>query len=167
MQTRSVQELSGVCSASFLPSVADINAVKANLTILVARILVKHISALSFLSRVVPQHIHHKYSKEMASKSDVVLLDVLMENEASHAGMLSICRTMHNYLGNEYKAECSVLAGGDQLTRERMACAQRHVMDADTPEGRLSHLVPVTEDWHCMVIMLQVNIPKAVFTCLM
>ena len=101
-------DISKMSLEEFLPSNADVNAIRANLVILVARILVTHIPALGFLSRMVPMHILHRYSNEMATKSEVALVDVLMENKASHAG---------SYLGSNYKSECRVLSGGDQLTR--------------------------------------------------
>ena len=73
------------------------------------------------------------------------------------ACMLSIMKALHSYLGSDYKSECRVLSGGDQLTRERQSCAQRHVMDSDTPSDRLALVEPVIEDWHCMVVLLEVR----------
>ena len=154
--TGSTRDISCVLPKHFLPSVADVKSVRDNLVILIARILVANLPAFSFLSGVVSKHIQHCYSKEMATKSEVCFIDVLMQNEASHAGMLAIVKAMHNYLetaGPGYR----VLSGGDQLTRERQACARRHVMDAATPEGRLEFTEAVTEDWHCMVVLLEVS----------
>ena len=71
--------------SAFLPTVHDIRAIQDNLVILVSRILCYNMNHLSFLSKVVPAHITHQYSEEMAKKSDVVVLDVLMKNEAKHA----------------------------------------------------------------------------------
>ena len=156
--TGNTADITEVLPKDFLPSAADASAMKSNIVILVARILVTNIPSLSFLAGVVPMHIQHRYSKEMATKSDISLLDVLMENEASHAGMLAIVKAMHSYLANTNTiAGYKVLSGGDQLTRERQACARRHVMDAVTPEGRLEFTEPVIEDWHCMVVLLEVR----------
>ena len=53
-------------------------------------LLCKYMKGLKPLSPAVPNHIIHKYSKEMALKSDVHIVDVLMRNEASHSGMVEI-----------------------------------------------------------------------------
>ena len=57
---------------SLLPSKADLHELLANFKVLVSRILVEHLPLLSKLSSVVTKHITHKYSTEMALKSEVV-----------------------------------------------------------------------------------------------
>ena len=59
----------------FLPSPLDFSAVHKNLVVIVSRMLTQYIDGLSV---VVTQHIPHKYSAEMANKSEVIMLDVLM-----------------------------------------------------------------------------------------
>ena len=71
----------------------------------------------------------------MAEESEVVVLDVLYQNEASHQGMLEIMRQQHIYVGREFNGV--VPSGEDLLTCERQRCAQQHVMDSDTREERL------------------------------
>ena len=56
----------------FLPSSADVEAMITNFSVIISRFLVKHIPALSEYSACVPDHIDHKYSKEMSAKSNVV-----------------------------------------------------------------------------------------------
>lgn len=109
------------------------------------------------MSKSVPQHIQHKYSMEMGNKSEVIVLDVLMKNEANRSDMIDIMKCMQNYLGKEYPSERRVPSGGDQLTCERQVGAQRHTMDGDTVQDRLGLLEPVTEDWHCLVCLLSVS----------
>lgn len=75
--------LENITAASMLPSKQDIEELQRNLTVLVGRILTEYIPALSFLSSVVPAHIKHKFTNEMARKSTVSLIDVLMKNEAN------------------------------------------------------------------------------------
>ena len=93
----------------------------------------------------------------MSCKSEVVVLDVLMKNEAKHGDMLDIMMTMQGYLGKDYPPERRVPSGGDQLTCEHQIGAQRHMMDGDTPEERLGLLQPQCEDWHCLVCVLRVS----------
>ena len=51
---------------------------------------------------MVPKHILHQYSAEMSKKSDVVVLAVLMKNEAKNKDMLGIMKTLQDYLGENY-----------------------------------------------------------------
>ena len=81
------------------------------------------------------------------------MLDVLMKNEARST---DIMQTLQGYLGKDYPVEKNIASGGDQLTCERQAASQRHMVDGDTPEERLQLLEPQTEDWHCLVCMLKV-----------
>ena len=50
-----------------------------------------------------------------------------------------------------------ILFGGDQLTSCRARSIQRTMRTSDTPELRCSGLLPVTEDWHCKVVLLEVS----------
>ena len=44
----------------------------------------------------------------MSRKLEVVVLDVLMKNEAKHSDMLDIMLKMQEYLGKNYPPECRV-----------------------------------------------------------
>ena len=159
-RTDCVCPLSQLHPHSLLPTSEDVVAVRRNLVVLVSRIITEYIDDLSVLSKAVPQHIPHRYSKEMGVKSEVIVLDVLMKNEANKSDMIDIMHCMQNYLGDDYPSERRVLSGGDQLTWERQVGAQRHTMDGDTVSDRLGLLEPVTEDWHCLVCLLSVNVVK-------
>ncbi len=56
----------------FLPTPAEVAAIRANLVVLVARILTKYIEAVQHQDRRVPTHIQHVHSKEMAQRSEIV-----------------------------------------------------------------------------------------------
>lgn len=152
-----VAKLSSISSESLLPTSIDVEMMRQNLVVLVGRLLTRYIDGLKPLSKAVPSHITHQYSKEMACKSSVVVVDVLFKNEASSGDMIDIMTIMHQYLGSDYQDDCRLLSGGDQLTIERQIGSQRHRMDGDTVKERLGVLEPVTEDWHCMVCLLSVG----------
>ena len=141
----------------FLPSAADVAAVKENLVVLVGRILTSHFTSLAPLAKAVPMHIRHKYSTEMSRKSEDVVLDVLMKNEAKHKDMLDIMKALQDYLGKEYPEDRKVVSGGDLMTCERQVGAQRHMMDGNTVSERLELLKPTAEDWHCLVAFIGVS----------
>ena len=151
-----VADLAGLPYTEFLPTQHDVECVTSNMVVIVSRILTEYISDLSPLSKAVTKHIPHKYSTEMSKKSEVVVLDVLMKNEAKHSDMIDILKTVVSYLGDDYSHEKRVASGGDQLTTERQIGAQRHVMCGNKPEDRLDVLEPQTEDWHCLVVLLTV-----------
>lgn len=50
-----------------------------------------------------------------------------------------------------------IMFGGDQLTVERAIGAMAAVMDADTPYKQLKGIIPVVEDFHCEMNILQVS----------
>lgn len=87
-------------------------------------------------SKVVPKHILHRYSREMALKSDVFPLDAL---------------------GEGFDETRKVLSGGDYLTVERQRGAQLSRACGATVKERLGVLEPVAEDWHCLGIFLTVS----------
>lgn len=155
-RTGCVATLSSLPAETFLPTVGDYCAVRANMVILVSRILTQYMDDLSQWSKAVPKHILHKFSKEMGTKSDVVVVDVLMKNETKQSDMIDIMSQMQEYLGDNYPSDHRIPSGGDQLTCERQVGAQRHTMDGDTVHERLGLLEPVTEDWHCLVCLLSV-----------
>lgn len=67
-------DLSKLDMSVFLPSTADMDALRSNFTILISRILCQYFPSLFEYSSSVAQHIKHKYSQEMSSKSHVVSL---------------------------------------------------------------------------------------------
>ena len=67
-------------------------------------------------------------------------------------------QTQQSYLGDDFPDTAIILSGGDQLTCERQYCAQRHLMDGDTPRDRLQLFEPVCEDWHALMCLLTVSI---------
>ena len=100
-----VAPLESLPSDVFLPTASDVQVVKQILIVLVSRLLARHLHHLSPLSKSIPKHILHKYSDQMSRKSEVVVLDVLMKNEAKHSDMLDIMLKMQDYLGKNYPSE--------------------------------------------------------------
>ena len=150
-------DLADLSPSMVLPTAQDIQEIQNSLVILVSRILCRYMKCLSSFSSLVPGHIPHEHSKEMACKSEVAVLDVLSKNEATHSDMLDIMKTLQGYLGEEFPNDKKVVSGGDQLTCEREANARRHMLDGNTPRERLALLEPVCEDWHALMCFLCVS----------
>ena len=115
----------------------------------------------------LPTRIDHAYSTEMAKKSEVVVLDVLMKNEVKGGDMLDIMDTMQSYLGKDFPAGKRVLSGGDQVTCERQIGAKRHMMDSNAPNDHLDVFEVQTEDWHALMSFLGVSACACVKHCLL
>ena len=144
-------DLADLSPSMVLPTARDIQEIQNSLVILVSCILCRYMKCLSSFSSLVPGHIPHEHSKEMACKSEVAVLDVLSKNEATHSDMLDIMKTLQGYLGEEFPNDKKVVSGGDQLTCEREANARHYMLDGNTPHERLALLEPVCEDWHACV----------------
>lgn len=65
-------EIMKIENGTFIPSDSDHQLQRMNYITLVGRILVDDIPYLKFLTDVVTFHIQHKYSSEMAKKTDTV-----------------------------------------------------------------------------------------------
>lgn len=114
-----LSKLAEIPSEFFLPTCADVTKVKANLVILVSRVLTQHFSTLTPFAKVVTKHIKHIYSQEMSKKSDVFVLDILMKNETVKKDMIDIMTAIQDYLGEDYCEDRKVACGGDHVTVER------------------------------------------------
>lgn len=58
----------------------------------------------------------------------------------------------------DYTRFHKILYGGDQLTTARMRGSQLDRVTSDTGVNRLKGIIPVFEDWHAKVVLLQVPI---------
>ncbi len=90
VSTFSPPNLGSLKLTHFLPTKADVAGIQENLVILVSRILCEYIKPLQRYKRCVVSHIKHPLSTEMATKSEVAVLDVLHKNEAKAADMIDI-----------------------------------------------------------------------------
>lgn len=51
-----------------------------------------------------------------------------------------------------------LLIGGDQLTAARGRGSKKAKLHSDSPKSRLEGLIPVAEDWHTKVTLLEVRL---------
>ena len=153
-----VSSLGEVPAEFFLPSTDDVDKLNSNLVVLVSRVLTEYFPQLAHFRKHVVNHIEHLYTREMSSKSEVYIMDVLMKNESKHKDMIEIMEQLQDYLGKGYDEERVILSGGDHVTCERQVGAQRHLMCGNTKRERLELLEPVAEDWHFRLCLLGVRV---------
>ena len=102
---------------------------------------------------------------------------IIPKNENKGDEMVDIMSTLHQYVPVvEYTEEHyipssqqsvlvprayfhPIIIGGDQLTAARGRVAKKAKLHADSPVSRLEGLIPVAEDWHTKVNLLEVSIP--------
>ena len=115
-----------VPNITFLPSVKDQQLQRLNYIVLVSRILVDHLKCFGMLKDVCVRHIPHKYSKEMATKSDDII-DILKKFQ-TYTPFTT---------GNGEKKFVNQLCVGDQLSVERAVNCIHSFSNGYTPEDRL------------------------------
>ena len=129
---------------------------KCNFVTLVSHVLCSyiHVRSLQPFSNVVAGHIIHPYTKQMAHKSDVHVVDILLKNEAKHSDMIDIVSHQQSFIADDFPKGHKLLSGGDQLTCERLVGAQRQRMDDDRAREKLSLVEPQVEDWRTLMTFL-------------
>eukprot|EP00731_Ephydatia_muelleri_P004086 Em0002g262a len=161
----------------FYPSVEDNFQLVSNFETLVTRMFVQHIPGLQSLSAMANHHIEHQYSKNMALKSEVVPLGVLLKNENVLKDMVDILDELHKYVPRTTTMQtidvCTggggttavdihvntfshIPLGGDQLTVARIRGSQRVEFNAENGDERLEGFFPVIEDWHTKMCFMEV-----------
>lgn len=69
---KSRANLEDVPNSAFLPSLDDQNSLLSDFVILVGRVIVENLPAIAIFKDVIPQHIKHKYSKDLKRKTETV-----------------------------------------------------------------------------------------------
>ena len=96
---RSIQTLP---NCHFLLSDTETQKLREDFKVLVGRVLVANIPALSFLKAAIPQHIPHRFSKEMAQKSTIVGLPIQLKDEKKYDDVVDILCFYENTLEEIY-----------------------------------------------------------------
>ena len=120
-------DISSLQVSHFLPTVSDLLTIESNLLVLVSRVLCRYIKVLKPQKCSLVMHIPHIHSTEMASKSEVAVLDILHKNETKSADMVNIMREQQSYLGEEFTY--TVLSAGDHVTYERQQGSEQATRD--------------------------------------
>ncbi|XP_065908049.1 uncharacterized protein [Dysidea avara] len=154
-----------------IPDFSERQKLLGDFETLVTRILVEHMDEFKAQKCEVQWHVKSDYSEEMASKSRVVPLGLVLKNEAKLKDMTEILDDLSKYVpvhvasrtetieGKSFDIDDSrlfqILLFGDQLTvaRARGAIGLR---DDDTDAlHRLEGFVPAVADWHTRMCLLQ------------
>ena len=89
--------------ATFLPSDDELQVFRENSKVLVTRVIVEFLECFRFLKNIVPEHILHPYSNQMAVKSIMCSMPVLFYSENEYAEVVQIMRTYERWIRDIYK----------------------------------------------------------------
>ena len=78
------RDINSLSNSTFLLDEVEAVKLREDLKVLVGRILVKNMPQLSFLKWIIPEHIPHKYQREMAQRSIIVSLPMMMKDEKKY-----------------------------------------------------------------------------------
>ena len=90
-------------------------------------------------------------------------MGVILKNENKLDEMIDILSGIHHYVPSAGGDSADggvfhqVLLGGDQLTTKRGRAAIRLRDNSTSDRDRLQGFIPVTEDWHTKVVLLEVS----------
>ena len=84
------KDINSLSNSTFLLDEVEAVKLREDLKVLVGRVLVAHIPQLSFLKRIIPEHIPHKYQREMMQKSIIVPLPMMMKDEKKYEDVVDI-----------------------------------------------------------------------------
>ena len=84
------RDINSLSNSTFLLDKVEAVKLREDLKVLVGRILVKNMPQLSFLKQIIPEHIPHKYQREIAQKSIIVPLLMMMKDEKKYEDVVDI-----------------------------------------------------------------------------
>ena len=95
-------DLNKLENTNYLLSKKCLEHMHKELVIIVGTVLVEFFDGLSCLKRVTNAHISHKYSKEMAQRSEIISLPVVLFNQAKYSGVCQYLDWLQEFLLSVY-----------------------------------------------------------------
>lgn len=93
-------------NCEFLLSDDETSKLREDFKVLVGRVLVSYIPSLSFMKSVIPNHIQHRYQKEMSQQSTIVPIPMQLKDEKKYDDVVDILCEYENVIEDIYaKAE--------------------------------------------------------------
>lgn len=96
------RDIQALPNCHFLLNDVETQKLREDFKVLVGRVLITYIPALSFLKAVVPDHIVHRYQKEMAQKSTLISLPMQLKDEKKYDDVVDILCSYENTLEEIY-----------------------------------------------------------------
>lgn len=174
-------------NTQYLLSKRELEDQRWNYIVLVSRVLVECFPCLKSIKHVVPEHIRHQYSQEMARPSEIIALPVVPYNQNKIGDVCQYLSYLTQFLVKVFNTEqdqpppnasaaeeaqqaSRVLEGqhvplvGDLLGRESVTGAKKTRAGSDVPTDRFEHIIEAPAVWHakqsflCVSLLLSVSL---------
>lgn len=181
-----IRDMKDFENSNYLLSKQELQSQRNDYIVLVSRVLVEYFPCLKPIESVVPKHIAHQYSKEMATPSEIISLPVVPYNQNKLGDVCQYLSYLTEFLvkvltpepedipnpSNTSAAEvadhasqvlkdhCIPLAG-DLLGRERVTGAKKTRAGCDYRTDRFDHIVETPAVWHAKQSFLCVSLCTA------
>lgn len=160
--TAPIADIKSVDNYTFIPNFDECRKLDEHFIYHITNVLVKYVGCLKKYKDCVPKFIQNPHLKELAEKSNFVLLDMLDKSENKSEDMITILEHIHaNYIAHTDGENPAVIKkkvfGGDVLTNERAYSAQLAMLNGDTDYDRLGGLIHRPEGLHRMMNLLLVS----------
>jgi hypothetical protein len=132
----------------FLLSDEEEIKLREDFKVLVGRVLVAGIESLSFLKSVIPEHIPHKYQKEMSEKSIIVPLPMQLKDEKKYSDVVDILDYYENELEDIY-AKANIIEKPAKQNEQQSVSIEGQSSLPDQPRA---HYNRVDESDHMKVV---------------
>lgn len=157
-----IADIKSVDNCTFMPNFEECRKLDENFMYHITNVLVKYVGCLKKYKYCVPKFIPNPHLKELAEKSNFVLLDMLDKSENKSEDMITILEHIHaKYIAHTDGENPAVIKkkvfGGDVLTNERAYSAQLAMLNGDTDYDRLGGLIHRPEGLHRMMNLLLVS----------
>ena len=97
-----VDDLTKLDNVNYLLNETELKSMRAEMVIIVGRVLVEFFESLRCLKGVTQEHIGHKYSKEMEKASTIINLPVVPFNQIKHAEVCDYLDWLEEFLLKVY-----------------------------------------------------------------
>lgn len=131
----------------FLLSNSEAIKLREDFKVLVGRILVANIPDLAFLKSILPEHIPHKYQKEMALKSTIVPLPMQLKDEKKYDDVVDILDNYEQELENIY-TKADIIQKPAASNEQQLQTARLILSSAAAPDQPGAHYNKVDECDH-------------------
>ena len=81
---------------------SNFNYLREEFIVLVSRVLVEFFPCLSSLASLIPKHIKHRFSAEMAKKSVIINLPIVPYNQSKHSDVVQYIEVLQELLTEVY-----------------------------------------------------------------
>ena len=178
-----IRDIKEFDNSNYLLSKQELQNQRRDYIILVSRVLVEYFPCLKSITGVVPKHIAHQYSKEMASPSEIISLPVVPYNQNKLGDVCQYLSYMTQLLVKMYTPQPDevptppnasavevaehatqvlkdhrIPLAGDLLGRERVTGAKKTRAGCDYRTDRFDHIVETPAVWHAKQSFLCVSL---------